>query len=417
MPVRVVAEGKITREQALVRVTPDEVETLLHPRFDPKAQVDVLAVGLPASPGAASGEVASDPDEAEHLRAAGKKVILIRPETTPDDIHGMIASEGVLTTRGGMTCHAAIVARGMGKPCIVGCESLRIDPSHTHATAEHRHEVVDAATGKKEMVVKVTEIRAGDLVSIDGATGRLLKGAVPLARLFLADPAAPVESLQTDRLVSAPVKEQQERVIAKFDKCFGMSNKKYGKVTADRTMADIEKRRADRWNFLFIAGMWFQDLFNYDFRRTEQCIIPYATQEGEISFCAYKTGIGWRNIDEKMHMTATLTKWYEEHGRHEIIAGGKSVNLTDKSHRLVLRDEDVNRKRQTDLDELGIAKTAREEKKRERDAKLQAAENERMMKLYRQHVLKEPEGPALVQIGGIAPAKPAASEEVGALGD
>ena len=79
-------------------------------------------------------------------------------------------------------------------------------------------------------------------------------------------------------------------------------------------MDDIEKRRADRWNFLFIAGMWFQDLFNYDFRRTEQCIIPYATQEGEISFCAYNTGVGWRNIIEKMHMTATLTKWYEEQG-------------------------------------------------------------------------------------------------------
>ena len=87
------------------------------------------------------------------------------------------------------------------------------------------------------------------------------------------------------------------------------------------------KRRQDRWNFLFIAGMWFQDLFNYDFRRTEQCIIPYATQEGEISFCAYNTGVGWRNIIEKMHMTATLTKWYEEHGRHEIFAGGKNVGM------------------------------------------------------------------------------------------
>ena len=92
-------------------------------------------------------------------------------------------------------------------------------------------------------------------------------------------------------------------------------------------MDDIEKRRGDRWNFLFIAGMWFQDLFNYDFRRTEQCIIPYATQEGEISFCAYNTGVGWRNIIEKMHMTSTLTKWYEEHGRHEIFAGGKKVGL------------------------------------------------------------------------------------------
>ena len=128
----------------------------------------------------------------------------------------------------------------------------------------------------------------------------------------------------------APTHFRLSDLIAKFDKCFGMSKKSqtgaYGKVTGDRTMADIEKRRADRWNFLFIAGMWFQDLFNYDFRRTEQCIIPYATQEGEISFCAYNTGVGWRNIVEKMHMTATLTKWYEENGRHEIIAGGKKVN-------------------------------------------------------------------------------------------
>ena len=106
----------------------------------------------------------------------------------------------------------------------------------------------------------------------------------------------------------------------------------YGKVTGDRTIEDIEKRRSDRWNFLFIAGMWFQDLFNYDFRRTEQCIIPYATQEGEICFCAYNTGVGWRNIIEKMHMTATLTKWYEEKGRHEIFAGGKKVGCSRTAH-------------------------------------------------------------------------------------
>ncbi len=169
-----------------------------------------------------------------------------------------------------------------------------------------------------------------------------------------------------------------------------IADRRYGKVTGDRTMADIDKRRADRWNFLFIAGMWFQDLFNYDFRRTEQCIIPYATQEGEISFCAYNTGVGWRNIVEKMHMTATLTKWYEEKGRHEIIAGGKKVNLPSAEHNLVLRADDVNRERQHDLDDKGIAKTAREEKTRARDAKLkEQAENEQMMKLYREHVLGE----------------------------
>ena len=129
----------------------------------------------------------------------------------------------------------------------------------------------------------------------------------------------------------------------KFDKSFGATGRSYGKVTADRTMDDIKKRRGDRWNFLFIAGMWFQDLFNYDFRRTEQCIIPYATQEGEISFCAYNTGVGWRNIIEKMHMTSTLTKWYEEHGRHEIFAGGKKVGLeANLSHNLVLNDSNTS---------------------------------------------------------------------------
>ena len=116
-------------------------------------------------------------------------------------------------------------------------------------------------------------------------------------------------------------------LLRRFDKAFGATSRTTARCSAGRTMADIEKRRSDRFNFLFIAGMWFQDLFNYDFRRTERCIIPYATQQGEISFCAYNTGIGWRNIIEKMHMTATLTKWYEEHGRHEIFAGGKSVNL------------------------------------------------------------------------------------------
>ena len=132
---------------------------------------------------------------------------------------------------------------------------------------------------------------------------------------------------------------------------------------------DIAKRRADRWNFLFIAGMWFQDLFNYDFRRTEMCIIPYATQQGEISFCAYNTGVGWRNIIEKMHMTATLTKWYEEHGRHEIFAGNKNVPLPTLEHKLALNPEAVAAGAQTDLDELGIAKNAREEKLNKRDHK------------------------------------------------
>src|SRR6201999_2428484 len=188
----------------------------------------------------------------------------------------------------------------------------------------------------------------------------------------------------------APTHFRLSDLIQKFDKCFGMTNKKYGKVTGDRTMADIEKRRADRWNFLFIAGMWFQDLFNYDFRRTEQCIIPYATQEGEISFCAYNTGVGWRNIVEKMHMTATLTKWYEEHGRHEIFAGGKKVGLETTAHTLNLVDEHVHASANDTLDKLGIAKNARQEKFKAREERVKAeAEKARMLALYKEHVLGE----------------------------
>jgi hypothetical protein len=194
-------------------------------------------------------------------------------------------------------------------------------------------------------------------------------------------------------------------LFMKFDKAFGATGKSYGKVSVDRTVEDIQKRRSDRWSFLFIAGMWFQDLFNYDFRRTERCIIPYATQEGEISFCAYNTGIGWRNIIEKMHMTATLTKWYEEHGRHEIFAGNKHVGLETTAHSLELDPEAVAKAKQTDLDEKGIAKTAREEKLRARKAD---QENKRMAELYRQVVLKEPKPEIAtgLQIQGLGKKKP-----------
>jgi hypothetical protein len=205
----------------------------------------------------------------------------------------------------------------------------------------------------------------------------------------------------------APTHFKMMDLLRKFDKNFNATGKNYGKVGPDRTVDDVMKRRQDRWNFLFIAGMWFQDLFNYDFRRTEQCIIPYATQEGEISFCAYNTGVGWRNIIEKMHMTATLTKWYEEHGRHEIFAGGKKVNMEDATHSLLLRDDLVTTELQHDLDSRGIAKNAREEKVRARDAKQKAsavaaseeeargpkkndeAYNARIASLYREVVLKE----------------------------
>jgi hypothetical protein len=222
----------------------------------------------------------------------------------------------------------------------------------------------------------------------------------------------------------APTHFKITDMMKKMDKTFNATGKNYGSVKGDRTLEDIQKRRQDRWNFLFIAGMWFQDLFNYDFRRTEQCIIPYATQEGEISFCAYNTGVGWRNIIEKMHMTATLTKWYEEKGRHEIFAGNRSVKLESTQHSLKLVAEHVTADIQHDLDSVGIAKTAREEKIRSRDeAMKKKAEDERMAKLYREHILKEqpiPTGFVPLNTLGI-PSAPVAKkqerEEVGSFGD
>ncbi len=189
-------------------------------------------------------------------------------------------------------------------------------------------------------------------------------------------------------------------LFKKFDKSFGLTGKDYGKVTGDRSAEDIEKRRADRWNFLFIAGMWFQDLFNYDFRRTEMCIIPYGTQEGEISFCAYNTGIGWRNIIENMHQNATVAKWYQEHGRHEIFAGGKDVELADKSHGLILNEVDLQRPNKPQMEG---PKTAHEEAVM-------------MRKLYQEMVLKQQlntkEADKPVQIKGLSRKKEEPAEAV-----
>ncbi|MDX1623776.1 MAG: radical SAM protein [Gemmatimonadota bacterium] len=131
-------------------------------------------------------------------------------------------------------------------------------------------------------------------------------------------------------------------LFKKFDKSYGLTGKDYGSLDHEGAW---ERRETDPWNFLFIAGMWFQDLFNYDFRRTEMCIIPYATQQGEISFCAYNTGHGWRNIIENMHKNATVAEWYKEHGRHEIFAGGKEVPLENYEHALEVDPEDAARVR------------------------------------------------------------------------
>jgi uncharacterized radical SAM superfamily Fe-S cluster-containing enzyme len=204
--------------------------------------------------------------------------------------------------------------------------------------------------------------------------------------------------LKNYRPFKAPKSLALVDLLKKFDKSFaltGETKKKYGDSSPDRTYEDALKRRSDPWNFLFIAGMWFQDLFNYDFRRTEMCIIPYATQEGEISFCAYNTGIGWRNIIENMHKNATVAEWYKTHGKHEIYARGKEVNLENYEHTLKLRAEDVSAVRDRATD---IPMTAADEDKMRRKA---AYEAKQVREIYEEMVLKKPK-PELVTIGPVA---------------
>ncbi len=200
-------------------------------------------------------------------------------------------------------------------------------------------------------------------------------------------------------------------LVKKFDKSLGMSKntaEKYGDSSPNRTYEDALKRRSDPWNFLFVAGMWFQDLFNYDFRRTEMCIIPYATQQGEISFCAYNTGIGWRKILESMYKNATVSEWYRTHGKHEIYAKGKAVPLAASNNSLQLRQDDVNRVRHIEHD---IPQTAAEEERARRKREWEARQ---AREIYEELVLKKPR-PQLIQLGQPAqPSAPAAPESVGA---
>ncbi|MEE8638553.1 MAG: pyruvate, phosphate dikinase [Candidatus Margulisiibacteriota bacterium] len=156
-----VAEKLINEKTAVLRISPDQVDQLLHPMFDPKAEKDVIAKGLPASPGAATGQAVFHADEAEAWAGEGKKVILVRIETSPEDIGGMNAAQGILTARGGMTSHAAVVARGMGKCCVAGCGTLNINYK------------------EKKFEVNGTVIREGEWLSLDGSSGEVMKGLVP----------------------------------------------------------------------------------------------------------------------------------------------------------------------------------------------------------------------------------------------
>jgi pyruvate, orthophosphate dikinase len=160
--VELANEGLISKKDAVMRIDPASLDQLLHPTIDPQAKRDVIATGLPASPGAASGEIVFSSDEAAKLQADGRNVILVRVETSPEDIHGMHAAEGILTTRGGMTSHAAVVARGMGKPCVSGCGAIRVD------------------YGRGTMSIGSRTFKTGDVITIDGSLGQVLAGRMPM---------------------------------------------------------------------------------------------------------------------------------------------------------------------------------------------------------------------------------------------
>jgi pyruvate,orthophosphate dikinase len=167
--VDLVDEGLITKDEAVVRIDPDQLDQLLHPTIDPDARVEVVAKGLNASPGAASGGIVFDADTAQERGKAGEAVILVRWETTPDDFHGMVEAKGILTSHGGLTSHAAVVARGMGTPCVTGCEALTVDLASRSADLAGRR------------------LSEGDVITIDGTTGEVMIGAVPLVPPRLND--------------------------------------------------------------------------------------------------------------------------------------------------------------------------------------------------------------------------------------
>src|SRR4029079_17454653 len=161
-------EGLISRDEAVGRIDPASLDQLLHPTLDPQAARDTIAHGLPASPGAATGAIVFEPDEAEKARAQGRAVILVRIETSPEDIHGMHAADGLLTTRGGMTSHAAVVARGMGKPCVSGAGGIYVDQANDQITAQGQ------------------VLKKGEIITIDGSTGQVMRGQIATIKLELS---------------------------------------------------------------------------------------------------------------------------------------------------------------------------------------------------------------------------------------
>lgn len=194
-------ENFITRDEALLWINPHSLNTLLHETLDPQSELEVLATGLPASPGAAAGIIVFDSEEAERLQRTGHEVILVRRETSPDDIHGMVASVGILTSHGGMTSHAAVVARDMSKPCIVGCESMEVNLQN------------------QEVKFGEVILKAGDVITLDGSTGRVISGRAPLIPPLLTEELSTLLEWAKQRKtieVLGSVNTPKEAIQAKF---------------------------------------------------------------------------------------------------------------------------------------------------------------------------------------------------------
>jgi pyruvate,orthophosphate dikinase len=249
-------EGLISKEEAILRIEATQLDQLLHPTLDPSAERKILATGLPASPGAACGEIVFSPDEAEKLKALGRTVILVRAETSPEDIHGMHAAAGILTARGGMTSHAAVVARGMGRPCVSGASSIRINPQ------------------TRTMTVMGVTLKEGDIITIDGSTGQVIQGEVAMRQPELTGDfgtlmewADSVRRMKVRTNAETPREAQQARQFGAEG--IGLCRTEHMFFDADRIMAmremivasHEEGRRAALSKILPMQRQDFIDLF------------------------------------------------------------------------------------------------------------------------------------------------------------
>jgi pyruvate, orthophosphate dikinase len=260
--VEMVAEGLISKEKALLRINPELLEQLLHPQLDPENKQHPVAQGLPASPGAASGKCVFDADTAELMGRAGEPVILLREETKPEDIHGFFAAQGILTSRGGKTSHAAVVARGMGKACIAGAEDIKID------------------VRSRQAVIGDLHIREGDIITIDGSTGLIYIGKIPTIETSFSEElktllswADEIAELEVHANVDTPERARMAKSygatgigLCRTERMFNASDRL--PLVIDMILADSKEARQDALEKLF-------PIQRDDFKQLFEAMSPY----------------------------------------------------------------------------------------------------------------------------------------------